>query len=1247
MCDNCEFVHLHVHTEYSLLDGFARIERAVKKAKANNMPALAITDHGTMFGVIDFYRACKKADLKPIIGLETYMARRRMTDRDPQLDKKSNHLLLLAQDRTGYANLLKLASAAQLEGYYYQPRIDNDLLEGHTQGLITTSGCLAGQIPQAIINGQEDQARQWVEWYLERFGRENFFFELQGHPIPELETVNKWLIAHADYYGVGLLATNDVHYINAEDYDAHDTLLCIQTGAQKRDEKRFRMDGQSYFMRTAAEMWALFGDYPSALKNTLWVAERCQDLRLDDKTYHLPIFPVPDGYTPASYLRYLCELGLKWRYGETRLQADPRYAQRLDHELAIIGKMGFETYFLVVWDLCQFAASQDIWWNVRGSGAGSLVAYVLGITNLDPLENGLIFERFLNPGRVSMPDLDIDYPEDRRTEMMAYCTRKYGADKVASIITFGTLGAKGAIRDVGRVLGYELNVVNAIAGLVPAVAKPPKLSEMLSDDPDKAVHDLQALYQKDPAAREIIDVAQSIEGMPRHASTHAAGIIVADRPLVEYLPLHRPTKGDTGEENPVKMVTQFPMETAESLGLLKIDFLGLSTLSIMRHACDLIERYHGLRYDMSNIPYQPDPNDAEVTRKVKEMFEMIGRGETIGVFQVESSGMRQMLTGMRPQTFEHIIAAISLYRPGPMDFIPQFNRRMHGEEAVEYLHPKLEPILKNTYGIMVYQEQLMQIGAELFGYSMGEADMMRRAVSKKKKEDLMKHKALFMERGPERGISPDVAEQIFDQIEFFANYGFNKSHAADYAVICCQTAYLKCHYPHEYMCALMSGYLDESDKVSQFIADCRRMGIKVLPPHINYSLTEFSIEGEVGQPDRAIRFGLEAIKNLGQKSAHYLVAQRGESPFRDLEDFVTRCNMAEVGKRGLESLIQVGALDDFGDRALLLANLEKIMAYSTDYHKRAKAGQGGLFDTFGGTDKGGGVRAAMTLRPKEDMRRNELLRMEKELLGLYLSNHPLLEVWESLRHTIRHTTTELKSALEVNPAKTPTRLAGVLASLRTVVTKKGDTMAIATLEDLEGSVELVFFARQWARLKDSLQVDGVYIVEGEAEARGADVQVLVSKIYQDFEGYQPVPSAPPPPMQEVASPRAAPALMHETATTRAPVPTPPEITSDPPPPADVSQDIGGGGPAPQRRCLSIHFALDHANPQTNNKRLDRLFSFIHAHPGTDSVALTFVDKDGATYAYDFEAGVNADSLAQDLAQLQQNPRWILGLDTSA
>lgn len=702
---NNAFVHLHVHTEFSLLDGLSNIKKLVKRAKELGQPAIAITDHGTMFGVIDFYRACKEAEIKPIIGLETYLAPRRRTDRDPVQDKKPYHLLLLAKDQTGYQNLMKLASLSQLEGYYYRPRVDWDVLEQYHEGLVATSGCLAARVPQLVIKGQDDEAREMVGRFQDLFGAENFYLELQQHTIPEIEVLNRWLVDYTrgGHTPVGLVATNDVHYVLEDDFDAHDTLLCIQTSALKSTSKRkdhdneegaktrMAMSDNSYFLTSYDQMYHIFGqEVPEALSNSVKIAEMC-DVNLDSEGYHLPIFPVPEGYDAASYLRYLCYKGLDWRYSGH--SDDPVLRERLEYELGVINRMGFDTYFLIVWDLIQYAAHVDIWWNVRGSGAGSIAAYCLGITLVDPIQNNLLFERFLNPGRISMPDIDIDFPDDSRGDMIEYAARKYGEDKVAAIITFGTMGAKAAIKDVARAYDVPISVANKVASLIPQEAKQKPIAVYMKNNPD-----LQQIYDEDPLLRQVIDTAKQLQGVSRHASVHAAGVIIADIPLDRYVPLHRVT-GKDSSNGALRAVTQFPMETCESMGLLKVDFLGLSTLTIMRRACDLIERHHGIHYDLNNIPYRHD--DPRLTEQDREMldaaFQLMGRGETIGVFQLESTGMQQMLRDMRPREFANIVAGVALYRPGPMDLIPTRAARWVSAASVgRSSAPKLPRSMQST-----------------------------------------------------------------------------------------------------------------------------------------------------------------------------------------------------------------------------------------------------------------------------------------------------------------------------------------------------------------------------------------------------------------------------------------------------------------------------------------------------------------------------------------------------------------------
>ncbi len=1118
-----DFVHLHVHTEYSLLDGLSKIDKLVKRAKALNMQSLAITDHGTMFGVINFYNACKAADIKPIIGVEAYLAKQSMHVHDPS-EKSPYHLLLLARNRTGYQNLLKIASAAQLEGFYSRPRIDKDFLAAHAEGLICTSGCLAAEIPRMVSEGREQEALQTIGWYQDVFGKENFFLELQHHDIPELHNLNRWLVAQRGYANVPLLATNDVHYVLESDADAHDTLLCIQTGALKRDTKRMKMTDPSYHLRSGAEMWQLFGTddiIKTALLNTLLVAEMCEDPGLGRSQYHLPIFPVPEGYDAESYLRYLAEKGLRWRYGADAERAEVK--ERLAYELSVIHRLGFDTYFLIVWDLCQFARYADIWWNVRGSAAGSVVAYTLGITNIDPLSNALIFERFLNPGRTTMPDIDMDFPDDRRAEMIAYARNKYGSDKVAAIITFGTLKARAAIKDVGRVLGVELPLVSQLTALVPNIpSKPVSLADCLGDDPEKAVPELKERYSADPQIRTLLDTAMTVEGVSRNAGTHAAGIIITPEPLVEYLPLHRPIG-----ESPVEHITQFGMEICESIGLLKVDFLGLSTLTIMRRACELIEQHHGVHLTMDNIPYRPDPNDPEQARRVAKLFELIGSGDTTGVFQLESGGMKKMLVSMKPKTFEHIVAAISLYRPGPMDLIPTYIRRMHGQEPVSYHHPKLAPILNETYGICVYQEQIQQIAYELFGYTLGEADLMRRAVSKKKKKDLDQHKEIFINRGQNNEISSEIAALIFADIEYFAAYGFNKAHAADYAVLTCQTAYLKAHYPVEYYTALLTVQRHNSDDVALFTADCRRYGIPILPPDVNASAIDFVIE-RTPSGERGIRFGLSAVKNVGEKAVEQILAARNEGgKFTSLVDFSRRVDLRLVGKRPLECLAKVGAFDALtnGDRDVALAAVERMHAYSDDYHRAKERGQ---FSLFGSEATDSGFELPSVPAEQRTTTRHHL-RWEKELIGLYVSSHPLSAVAaqvEQLGNFIY--VKDMAGESEEFNGQAAT-MAGMIDSIRTLTTKGGESMAIVRLEDMTGAIECVLFPRNWKKFSALIVPEQVIIVQGKVDTSRGDPQIIVERVTQTYELAVPVLNPPMP------SPRpATPSAKAQVATVDAP-----------------------------------------------------------------------------------------------------------------
>ncbi len=1093
------FAHLHVHTEYSLLDGMSRIKDLVQFTVEQGMDSLAITDHGAMYGVIEFYRACKSAGVKPIIGLEAYLSSRDMRGRDPRLDSQNYHLLLIAQNDTGYKNLLKIASAAQLEGFYYKPRVDKEFLAAHAEGLICTTGCLAAEIPRMLVEGRDKEARKQLGWYQDVFGPDRFYVELQEHDIPELRQLNEALLEISPYANIPLIATNDVHYVRREDADPHDVLLCIGTGSLVGDKKRLRFSDDSYYLRSPEEMAAIFADAPDAIANTLKIAEMC-DVNLDHKEYHLPAFPVPDGYDAESYLRYKCEEGLPSRYGD---RADTELVRsRLEHELSIIHEMGFDTYFLIVWDLCEHARRKDIWWNVRGSGAGSIVAYLLSITNLDPLQNSLIFERFLNPGRVSMPDIDIDYPDDRRAEMIDYCVEKYGEDKVSQIITFGTLGARAAVRDVARAMDIPLGEVDQLARMIPSVpGKGVTISQAIEEIPD-----LKIAYEDKgrPYIKKLLDTATRLEGISRHASTHAAGVLIADKPLVEYTPLNRPTKGgEGGNGDGLGSVSQWPMEIVESIGLLKVDFLGLRTLTIMRKACELIEQINGVKYDLLNIPYRHVPDNEEHNQDLDKAFELLTRGETSGVFQVEGGGMTRVLTEMRPTRFEHIIAAISLFRPGPLEYIPAYIRRMHGEEPVAYHHALLEKILGETFGIIVYQEQIMQIASDLFGYSLADADLMRRAVSKKKEKDLLKHRSIFQKNGLQYGVDAESAGRIFDDIEFFARYGFNKSHAADYAILTVQTAFLKAHYPHEYMTALLTIERDNTDKIGGYINDCRRMGIEVLPPDINFSADDFTIELQ-GEGDRAIRYGLSAIKNVGIGSVEAVMRMRGNQPFADVADLCERVDLREVGKRALESLIKVGALDSLAPRLNLLESLDRLMSFSGSQHRAAEVGQMSLFGDTTGVQLNTESSGVLVSELSQDVSPREMLQWERELVGVYISAHPLQQLVDRIKTVV----TAYSSEITESHHDRQVTMAGMITYVRPHVTKNGKPMAFAGLEDLYGQLEVVIWPSTWEETKDLWEPDRVLLVRGKLDTSRGDPKLLCEEATTNFDLFEAQTDSP-------------------------------------------------------------------------------------------------------------------------------------------
>jgi len=1064
------FVHLHVHSEYSLLDGFSKIKKLTQRAKDMGMSAIALTDHGAMFGVIEFFNSVKAAGLKPIIGLEAYLAARRMQDRDGKQDKQSSHLLLLAENSTGYKNLLQIATAAQLQGFYYYPRIDHEFLAAHSDGLIASSGCMSAEIPRALRDGDQEKARRKLDWYYEVFGPQRFFLELQLHNSSDLDVINRGLLELGPRYNARYIATNDVHYVDPKDYRYQDILLAIQTGSLLTNPERFRMSDQTYYLRSPQEMATLFAELPEALSNTLLVAEQC-NVDLSSTGYHLPVVKVPEGQTPQSYLRQLCEEGLQRRY-QARAQ-DPEVRQRLDYELQVIHQMGFDAYFLIVWDLCRFAREEGIWYNARGSAAGSLVAYALEITLVEPISQGLIFERFLNTARITMPDIDLDFPDDKRARMMEYCANAYGQDRVSQIITFGTLGARAAIRDVGRVMDIPLSEVDRVSKLIPNIpGKPITIPEALDQ-----VKEFKAVYEEAEYLKELIDTAAQMEGVVRNAGTHAAGVIITDKPIIEYAPLHRPTSNS--DDSPIKSVAQFEMSIVEAMGLLKVDFLGLATLTIMQRACALIEQRHQIKFNLETIPVD-DP----------ETFQFLGRGHTAGVFQLEGTGMTRYLVQMKPQNLAHIIAMVALYRPGPLEFIPSYIHRMHGEEHPTYRHPALEPIFKDTYGIPIYQEQIMSAAMSLAGYSGEEADGLRVAIAKKKAEAVEKHRQKFIAGAVQNGISEQIATSIFEDWENFARYGFNKSHAADYGIIAVQTAFLKAHYTVEYMTALLSVTKNEIDKVAVYVAECRSLGIDVLPPDINCGEYDFTIENrcppgqrpEEGRP--AIRFGLGAIKNVGQAPVDLILKARADGPFVNLNDFARRVDLRQVGKRALECLIKVGALDSFGQRRAMLEALDRILASSASHFRAVQSGQMSFFGAVSGLE----AEIRLPEVVYEDHR--EQLEWERELIGLYISDHPLSPYLPTLRRKVTHFSGQLNEARPDEKVS----VAGMVTRFRSHQTRTGKMMGFVTLEDIQGTIELVLFPRTWEQFGRQVAMDVVLLAAGRVDAQSGDPKVLVDSL---------------------------------------------------------------------------------------------------------------------------------------------------------
>ena len=1071
-----EFAHLHVHTEYSLLDGSNKIHEYVARVKELGMNSAAITDHGVMFGCIDFYRAAKAAGIKPILGCEVYVAPGSRFDREAgQTENRYYHLVLLAENNQGYQNLMKIVSKAFIDGFYYKPRVDLELLEEYHEGIIALSACLAGEVAKNLTRGFYEEAKKAALRYQEIFGEGNFFLEMQDHGIPEQQRVNQQLLRMHQETGIELVVTNDVHYTYDTDVEAHDILLCVQTGKRLQDEDRMRYEGGQYYVKSPEEMLKLFPYIPEALENTQKIADRC-DVEIEFGVTKLPKFDVPAPYTSWEYLNKLCYDGLKERYTENL----DELGKRLEYELGVIQKMGYVDYFLIVWDFIRFARDHDIMVGPgRGSAAGSLVSYTLGITKLDPIKYDLLFERFLNPERVSMPDIDVDFCFERRQEVIDYVVEKYGKDRVVQIVTFGTMAARGVIRDVGRVMDLPYAQCDSIAKMIPTE---------LNITIDKALKmnpELRTLYETDETVKKLIDMSRRLEGLPRHTSMHAAGVVISQKSVDEYVPLSRASDGS--------IVTQFTMTTLEELGLLKMDFLGLRTLTVIQNAVKLAEQNQGVKLDIDHINYED-----------KKVYEMLGAGKTDGVFQLESGGMTSFMKELKPESLEDVIAGISLYRPGPMDFIPQYIKGKNNADSITYDCPELEPILKPTYGCIVYQEQVMQIVRSLGGYTLGRSDLLRRAMSKKKAAVMEKERQNFVYGNAEegvpgcvnRGIPEQIANKIYDEMIDFAKYAFNKSHAAAYALVAYQTAYLKYYFPVEFMAALMTSVIDNPSKVAEYILSSRKMGIAILPPDINRGYSSFSVDGT------SIRYGLSAIKGVGKPVIAAIVAEREERGlFKNLRDFIERMSGREVNKKTIENLIKAGAMDELpGNRRQKMMVYVQIVDSIAQEKKNTMAGQMSLFDLVSEEEK-----SAFEIRMPNvtEYTKEDRLAFEKEVLGIYISGHPLEEYEERWRKNISAVTTDFLPDEETG---TPVvhegakEIVGGMITAKTIkYTKTNKVMAFLTLEDLVGTVEIVVFPRDYEKNVQFMNVDEKVFIQGRVAAEDDKASKLICESMYSFD----------------------------------------------------------------------------------------------------------------------------------------------------
>jgi DNA polymerase-3 subunit alpha len=1067
-----KFIHLHVHSEYSLLDGMCRIDKLIETAKKYHMPAIAITDHGNMHAAIDFYQRVKEAGIKPIIGLEAYIAPGSRHDKKASgIKDASFHIVLLAKNYTGYKNLLKLSTIAFLEGFYYKPRIDKEILKKYKDGLICLSACLKSELAYFVSNNEPENAQKALEEYIEIFGKENFFLELHDHNIEEQKKYNEWLIKAAKKNKLGLVVTNDCHYIDKEEAFMHEVLLCIQTATNLDDPKRMKFQTQEFWFKNETDMRKLFPSVPEAIENTVKIADMC-NVEIDFSKHYLPVFLPPDGYTQTSYLKKLCEDGLKYR----NIKTSNEVKQRLDFELGVINNMGFQSYFLIVWDFIRYAKENGIPVGPgRGSAAGSLVSYLLSITNLDPIEHGLVFERFLNPSRVSLPDIDIDFSDQKREQVIDYVRKKYGKENVAQIITFGTLGAKAVIRDAARGLGFSYGEADAIAKLIPdelnitldrAIELEPKITELMKNDTRVA---------------KLIEVSKVLEGITRNSSTHAAGIVISEVPLTENTPLCVGSKEE--------IVTQYPMGPLEKIGLLKMDFLGLKTLSVIDTTINYVASALNKKIDIEKIPL----NDT-VT------FELLNKANTIGVFQLESGGMRDLSKRIGINEFKEISALVALFRPGPMNMLDDYVARKHGEVPIKYDHPLLEPVLKETYGVMLYQEQVMKCANVIAGFSMAEADILRQIMGKKKVEKIPEQRIKFLEGAKKNNVAPNIAERIFDNIARFAGYGFNASHSAAYALIAYQTAYLKAHYPVYYMAALLTSEINNMDKVSQYLDECKRLNIEILPPDANQSDAYFTPLETVTKSKETknnmqnkyigtIRFGLAAVKNVGAAAVKSIISVREkDGHFKDLLDFFERVDTRTVNKKVVESLIKCGAMDSFGyPRQKLFLGLENIMQKIGQLQELKASGQTSFFDTL----EEPAQKRTLNLPDSVEWPKAQLLSFEKELLGFYVTGHPLSEYENLIKY---YNTTASKQLIQIGTEKM-VNISGVITNVKKTVTKRdGKKMAILTIEDLEGTIETVVYPSAYEQYEKYIEENKPVMVKGNAQPREEKAKIIAKEV---------------------------------------------------------------------------------------------------------------------------------------------------------